>query len=711
MKIFKKFLSLLICTIMVVSSIGVAVCAANGEPNVSLSVGPNEVNVGDDITVTVSCSDMRVSSFATSIQFDDDLLECVSVKGMRSKYPERGYLQDIDEEWVRADMSTAANANANGYVGFVVTGTEDWDYMGSVVFTATFTAKASGEAVFTLEEDSSGADGYKNVVEVAKVTIASSEPECEHPDTTTTYSKIDGENKHTVTVTCNDCTETVSETIDDCSGGTADCINFAVCDYCEEAYGDKDSNNHISTTDPFYEPNNDGTHKIWSGCWACDTKLELAEESADCYDMVNNASGEQTPDGKCDACFAEMPHTCSLTHVPAADATCVAGGNIEYWYCAECGEYYSDAEGKYVIENKESVVLPIDKNNGHAYKLDSYTDNRDGTHTANYKCENDEFHTYSLDPVSHDFANGDCVCGAVKPVTYNGWTEINGELYHYKDNAPLIGLQRLPYAPGYGPNEDDMEMAAGEDASGYYTDAETAVFVLDEKTGKLCKDFTGIKDGHYAVNGMIAWHPGAVVVDGETYYFVGDTSGAKLGNIAANGNVYVTRTNSSDLDDGLYYFVNGKVDTNINGFHNGYYYENGRVVYGLVYYNDSYYYVRTTNGELVTGKDYWVSRTNGLLPAGLYTFDNDGKIMIPEAEEGYDGIVEIDGVLYYYVDGIKMAGAGVVEMTDDNGETFYIYVKTDGKLATGIYWPTKINGELETGAYNWGTNGRYYPGK
>ena len=72
-------------------------------------------------------------------------------------------------------------------------------------------------------------------------------------------------------------------------------------------------------------------------------------------------------------------------------------------------------------------------------------------------------------------------------------------------------------------------------------------------------------------------------------------------------------------------------------------------------------------------------------------------------------IREVDGVYYYYENGIKQIGAGVVELTDAEGETYYIYVKSNGQLATGIYWPTTRNDLLPRGEYDWGTDGKYYP--
>ena len=51
-----------------------------------------------------------------------------------------------------------------------------------------------------------------------------------------------------------------------------------------------------------------------------------------------------------------------LTHVEAKDATCAAGGNIGYWTCSDegCGKWFSDAEGKTVIEDHDSVKTAID---------------------------------------------------------------------------------------------------------------------------------------------------------------------------------------------------------------------------------------------------------------------------------------------------------------------------------------------------------------
>ena len=59
-----------------------------------------------------------------------------------------------------------------------------------------------------------------------------------------------------------------------------------------------------------------------------------------------------------------------------------------------------------------------------------------------------------------------------------------------------------------------------------------------------------------------------------------------------------------------------------------YYYEKGQLTYaGLIQIDGAYYYVKTS-GEVVHGRKYWISKTNGLLPEKSYTFDENGKIVM-----------------------------------------------------------------------------------
>ena len=62
------------------------------------------------------------------------------------------------------------------------------------------------------------------------------------------------------------------------------------------------------------------------------------------------------------ALYSTSVESHTLTHVEAKDATCAAEGNIEYWMCTDegCGKWFSDADGKTVIENHDRVKVAID---------------------------------------------------------------------------------------------------------------------------------------------------------------------------------------------------------------------------------------------------------------------------------------------------------------------------------------------------------------
>ena len=72
---------------------------------------------------------------------------------------------------------------------------------------------------------------------------------------------------------------------------------------------------------------------------------------------------------KCAVCgesYGELDannHT-DLKHIEAKAATKTAEGNIEYWYCADCGKYYKDAKATQEITKEQTVTakLPSDNN-------------------------------------------------------------------------------------------------------------------------------------------------------------------------------------------------------------------------------------------------------------------------------------------------------------------------------------------------------------
>ena len=299
----------------------------------------------------------------------------------------------------------------------------------------------------------------------------------------------------------------------------------------------------------------------------------------------------------------------------------------------------------------------------------------------------------------------------------NKWLELDGKKYYL----------------GYGPN-------------GY---VQTGIFHIYEYPTRYAADENGVWQEHltglfdykgetyYCVAGIIQEGAGLVRIDGDYYYFRTSTS------TAVKARAYWITVTNGLLPAGQYTFdADGKMvnppivtpDPDPSpepGVKNGIVAENGSLYYyvdgvltgaGLIRLNGDYYYVKTSNCEVVHGRSYWVTDTNGLLPAGPYTFGTDGKMINPpvvdptpdpdpEPEPTPDpdptpdvknGIVAENGSLYYYVDGV-LTGAGLIRLNGD-----YYYVKTSNcEVVHGrSYWITDTNGLLPAGPYTFDADGK-----
>ena len=290
----------------------------------------------------------------------------------------------------------------------------------------------------------------------------------------------------------------------------------------------------------------------------------------------------------------------------------------------------------------------------------------------------------------------------------NRWLELDGNKYYL----------------GYGPN--------GYVKTGIFHIYEYATRYAADENGVWQENLTGLfdynGDTYYCVSGIIQEYPGLVKI-GDDYYYFRSTS------TAVKGRTYWITVTNDLLPAGPYAFdENGKmidppiVDPDPDpdptpGIKNGIVSENGSLYYyvdgvltgaGLVQVDGDYYYVRTSNCEVVHGRSYWVTDTNGLLPAGLYAFDENGKmidspIVKPDPDpdptptpDVKNGIVSENGSLYYYVDGV-LTGAGLIQVDDD-----YYYVRTSNcEVVHGrSYWVTDTNGLLPAGLYTFDENGK-----
>ena len=81
---------------------------------------------------------------------------------------------------------------------------------------------------------------------------------------------------------------------------------------------------------------------------------------SDCDEYFSDAKGENKITDKSSVIVKAKGH--NLDKVEAKDANCSDSGNIEYYVCSSCDKYFSDKDGKNEIKDKSSVVIVA---NGH----------------------------------------------------------------------------------------------------------------------------------------------------------------------------------------------------------------------------------------------------------------------------------------------------------------------------------------------------------
>ncbi len=200
----------------------------------------------------------------------------------------------------------------------------------------------------------------------------------------------------------------------------------------------------------------------------------------------------------------------------------------------------------------------------------------------------------------------------------------------------------------------------------------------------------------YYENG-IATEKGLICVDGD-YYF------AKKNGEVVVGETINAYTTSCNLPTGTYTFdadgkmVGASADGEIVEIDDVlYYYENGKgVEKGLVKLGEDYFFA-VYKGKLAVSQSVNTWQTSCDLPNGRYEFGADGKMC--------DGIVEVDGTLYYYENG-RGVEKGLIKVGED-----YYFAVYKGKLAvsqTVNTWLT--NCDLPNGRYEFGADGKMVNG-
>lgn len=292
-------------------------------------------------------------------------------------------------------------------------------------------------------------------------------------------------------------------------------------------------------------------------------------------------------------------------------------------------------------------------------------------------------------------------------VAYSGWVQLGGKVYYFDPvtHAPVSGVNRLPYPTmaingiTYGPDPEDV--AYFESLGQTFIDLNDALFFFDSYTCEFKSGSTGVWSvqvadtyGYrYIENGMIPWHVGMVKEYGYYYYFAGDDTYG--GNFAVKGDAEVFR-NNSDFDmvvGGVYTFdwmnhlclYDGI--TSVDGVLR--YYENAQLMVGngLTQVGENFIFV-DENGDLIVNTEFYVPVNDLDVAAGTYTFDENGYLLNP-ISASKNGVFFENGSWYFYEKDKISYNKGLIAY--DGG---YIYVRSNGMLATGTYYITNVPEEL-----------------
>ncbi len=321
----------------------------------------------------------------------------------------------------------------------------------------------------------------------------------------------------------------------------------------------------------------------------------------DCYAahwVASNGIAVHCPGNVDDECACDV---CGKTYHIFGEATCEKGET-----CTNCG-------------------LTKEENPDHDER--TYFDNGDGTHNAICECgatvQEAVAHSYHV--LTHI-----CPCGAETDVKNGIYTESNG-LYYYEDGVrTYAGLIEVDGDYYYVRTSGEVVTNRSYWITKHNDLLPVASYYFGE-TGKL-----GDKNGFINENGGIYYYEdgqlvyaGLIEVDGDYYYV------RSSGQVIPDGHNWITKTNDLLPPDSYYFDEDGKLYPPVDEVKSGiyqegdklYYYENNQRTYaGLIEIDGNYYYVRTS-GEVVTNRSYWITKTNDLLPAGNYKFDENGVLI------------------------------------------------------------------------------------
>ncbi len=279
---------------------------------------------------------------------------------------------------------------------------------------------------------------------------------------------------------------------------------------------------------------------------------------------------------------------------------------------------------------------------------------------------------------------------------YTGLVEKDGTLYYYTNGKP--------YPSGLVCIDGDYYFACGSNGEiavnqvRYVWQGNGIIPESEREFGPDGKLLDGIveKDGtlYYYEMGR-ASAKGLICIDGD-YYFVGGSKGE----LAVNQVRYVWQGNGFIPESEREFGPDGKMlDGIVEKDGTLYYYEMGRAsAKGLICIDGDYYFVGGSKGELAVNQVRYVWQGNGFIPESEREFGPDGKML--------DGIVEKDGILYYYEMG-RARSRGLICIDGD----YYFVGGSKGELAVNqVRYVWQGNGIIPESEREFGPDGKMLDG-
>ncbi len=235
-------------------------------------------------------------------------------------------------------------------------------------------------------------------VRLTSITLTTATFGHDDAETTETRNEATCTEAGSIVVTCNKCGETISSEEIPATGHDwedATCEEPKTCSVCDATEGEALGHDWI---------------------WVIDKEATFEEEGKkhEKCQICNATQNENTTIDK-----LTCNHT--MAHTPAAEANCTEDGNNEYWYCAACDKYFSDANGATEIAENSWVISALGHNMT-ATEENTATCEEAGN-SAYWTCGNcDKYFSdangeneiakdsWIIDALGHADENGDYVC-------------------------------------------------------------------------------------------------------------------------------------------------------------------------------------------------------------------------------------------------------------------------------------------------------------